>query len=252
MVVGGEPGVNAWVRDGLAAAPKTFVLPLQPVDLPAGESTTPPQAVRRLLHPSFATAMRHSSHDGWFATLKQALQQTMQVRLGHRPVAGVPEGLGLAEWLADECDCHIVCLGTHPLTLAAHHKRRSGGEEDGCWIDRACREWTVSSAWIADYRERRGDFAIVWDDELIGEPFVGFHRLYRQLNLHWSPRCQAAIGSMMTDHVDPQDDTIRPDAWRDALTDDEVAKVRETTGRRSWRSWSPPDRSPRHFRSEAG
>jgi len=223
--------VNAWIRDGLAAGPHTFVLPLEPLDLPPSESGTPPQAMRRLLHPSFTTTMRQSAARGdVFTALRRALGQTMQARLGHRPIVGVPEGLGFAEWLADECDCTIVCLVSHPLAVAAHHKRLADHGDPARWIDRACREWLVASEWIAGYRERRRDFTFVLDDELISEPFVGFHRLYRQLGLPWSPRCQTAIAALMAD--DREDATaVRPDGWSVTLTGDEVARIREGTER---------------------
>ncbi|MEM6927669.1 MAG: hypothetical protein AAF602_12120 [Myxococcota bacterium] len=251
MVVGGEPGVNAWVRDGLAAAPQTFVLPLEPVHLPPTETGTPPQSVRRLLNPSFATAVRQSSSDGMLATLRNALSQTMHAGLGHRPVVGVPEGLGFAEWLADECDCRIVCLASHPLSVAAHYKQMFSRDDSERWIDRACREWLVASEWIAGYRERRRDFAFAWDDELIGEPFVGFHRLYRQLGLSWSNRSQIAIGALL-DEPSSASCTVRPDAWRDALTDDEVERVRATTERRPAPVWPPQASSEPCHRSEVG
>lgn len=240
VVVGGEPSVSAWVRDGLAAAPRAYVL--QPTELPPTETGTPPQAVRRLLHPSFTTAMRQSSHDGMFVALRRALRQTMQARLGYQPVASVPEGLAFAEWLADECGCRVVCLGTHPLSVAARHKRESPDPDPEHWIEQAFTEWLAACEWLAGYQERRRDFAIAWDDELVGEPFVGFHRLYRQLGLDWSERSQASIGAMLVDAVGRREaSAVRPEAWRDTLTEDEVHRVREAAERHV-------DRAPRRSR----
>lgn len=238
--MGGEPLTNEWVRDGLAAAEQTFVPPLVPVDLPPVDTGTPPRAMKRLLYPSFAMAVRQTVREappsGFWSSFRRALRQAMQARLGHRPIVGLSQGLGFAEWLADECHCRIVCLASHPLAMAAHHKRASDGPADR-WLERACREWVVARQWVAGFHERRPDFAFVWDHDIIGEPFVGFHRLYRQLELTWSPKSQRTISSMMEDRPVVQrcrPVRIRPDAWRAELTVDEVARVRAETETGEW------------------
>lgn len=230
MVVGGEPIGNIWVRDGLAGAAQAFALPLPALDLHVSDADTPPQAFRRLLYPSLVSAVRSASAPRrsvgeTAARVWDSVRQSVEAHLGHRPIVSVPEGLGFAEWLADECDVRIVCLVSDALTLAAHHKCLATDESGERWLDRACREWAVSAQWVAGYRQRRRDFVFVGDDEIIGEPFVGFHRLYRQLDLPWSSRSQAVIAAMMDDGPPGGRRRARPEAWRDHLTPKEVATV---------------------------
>jgi len=179
-----------------------------------------------------------------------------------------PIALLAAPWLADRFASQVLVMIRHPAAFASSLKRldwrfdfgnlaaqplfmrdlagrhaseiRSFAEREHPIIDQAVLLWNVLHRVIAGYRDEHPDWTFLRLEDLSDDPIEHFRSLYRQFGLRWTPEVEAAAAAASSEdapaEVAPEDRnvTIRNSrearwSWRQRLTPEEQARVREAT-----------------------
>lgn len=186
-------------------------------------------------------------------------------RSGRRPLMKDPIALLSAEWLAESFGMDVVVLIRHPAAFAASLKRlgwkhsfatfiqdggvpevvrpyeaeiREQAERPGEIMAQAALLWRLLYNAVDGYRERHPDWAFVWHEDASAEPVATFERLYAQLGLDFTPAAREAIArasapenpaALATPYAVELHSAASLGRWRDELTAEEVATLRERT-----------------------
>ena len=176
-----------------------------------------------------------------------------------------PIALLSAEWLADSFGMDVVVLIRHPAAFAASLKRlgwkhsfatfiqdgrvpevvrpyeaeiREQAERPGEIMAQAALLWRLLYNAVDGYRDRRPDWAFVRHEDASAEPVATFERLYARLGLDFTPAAREAIArasapenpaALATPYAVELDSAASLGRWRDELTAEEVATLRERT-----------------------
>jgi Sulfotransferase family len=186
-------------------------------------------------------------------------------RSGRRPLMKDPIALLSAEWLAESFGMDVVVLIRHPAAFAASLKRlgwkhsfatfiqdggvpevvrpyeaeiREQAERPGEIMAQAALLWRLLYNAVDGYRERHPDWAFVRHEDASAEPVATFERLYAQLGLDFTPAAREAIArasapenpaALATPYAVELHSAASLGRWRDELTAEEVATLRERT-----------------------
>ncbi len=186
-------------------------------------------------------------------------------RSGRRPLMKDPIALLSAEWLAESFGMDVIVLIRHPAAFAASLKRlgwkhsfatfiqdgdvpevvrpyegeiREQAERPGEIMAQAALLWRLLYNAVDGYRERHPDWAFVRHEDASAEPVATFERLYAQLGLDFTPAAREAIArasapenpaALATPYAVELDSAASLGRWRDDLTAEEVATLRERT-----------------------
>ncbi len=186
-------------------------------------------------------------------------------RSGRRPLMKDPIALLSAEWLAESFGMDVIVLIRHPAAFAASLKRlgwkhsfatfiqdgdvpevvrpyegeiREQAERPGEIMAQAALLWRLLYNAVDGYRERHPDWAFVRHEDASAEPVATFERLYAQLGLDFTPAAREAIArasapenpaALATPYAVELDSAASLGRWRDELTAEEVATLRERT-----------------------
>jgi hypothetical protein len=186
-------------------------------------------------------------------------------RSGRRPLMKDPIALLSAEWLAESFGMDVVVLIRHPAAFAASLKRlgwkhsfatfiqdggvpevvrpyeaeiREQAERPGEIMAQAALLWRLLYNAVDGYRDRHPDWAFVRHEDASAEPVATFERLYAQLGLDFTPAAREAIArasapenpaALATPYAVELDSAASLGRWRDELTAEEVATLRERT-----------------------
>ena len=184
---------------------------------------------------------------------------------GRRPLVKDPIALLSAEWLADSFGMDVVVLIRHPAAFAASLKRlgwkhsfatfiqdggvpevvrpyeaeiREQAERPGEIMAQAALLWRLLYNAVDGYRDRHPDWAFVRHEDASAEPVATFERLYAQFGLDFTPAAREAIArasspenpsALATPYAVELDSAASLGRWRDDLTAEEVATLRERT-----------------------
>jgi hypothetical protein len=200
------------------------------------------------------------------ARIPRDLVRVERARLsGARPLVKDPIALLSAEWLAETFGMDVVVLIRHPAAFAASLKRlgwkhsfatfiqegrvpevvrpyeaeiRQQAERPGEILAQAALLWRLLYNAVDGYREAHPDWAFVRHEDASAEPVATFERLYAQLGLDLTPAAQEAIArasapdnpaELATPYAVELDSAASLGRWRDDLTAEEVATLRERT-----------------------
>lgn len=197
-----------------------------------------------------------------------------------RPLVKDPFALFSAEWFADTFDADIVVLIRHPAAIASSLKRLDWGLpfwhlleqtalirdhlhpfraeleaiETGQHdiIDQAILLWNVLYYTVGKYRGEHDDWIFLRHEDVARDPMQGFHDLYAALSLQFTQEVESVIrehcGSSNPAEV-PADwpyalrrhssETVW--RWKDRLTPQEIARVKEGTFRIAQQFYSDED-----------
>jgi hypothetical protein len=187
-------------------------------------------------------------------------------RNGRRPLMKDPIALLSAEWLGDAFDMDVVVLIRHPAAFAASLKRlgwnhsfatffdengslpevvrpyeaeiREQAHTPGDSLAQAAVLWRLLYGAVDGYRERRPGWTFLRHEDASLEPVATFELLYERLGLELTPAARAEIeqssaadnpSELPTPHAVALDSAASLGRWRDQLTADEVATLRERT-----------------------
>ncbi len=200
------------------------------------------------------------------ARIPRDLVRVERARLsGARPLVKDPIALLSAEWLAETFGMDVVVLIRHPAAFAASLKRlgwkhsfatfiqegrvpevvrpyeaeiRQQAERPDEILAQAALLWRLLYNAVDGYREAHPDWAFVRHEDASAEPVATFERLYAQLGLDLTPAAQEAIArasapdnpaELATPYAVELDSAASLGRWRDDLTAEEVATLRERT-----------------------
>jgi hypothetical protein len=200
------------------------------------------------------------------ARIPRDLVRVERARLsGARPLVKDPIALLSAEWLAETFGMDVVVLIRHPAAFAASLKRlgwkhsfatfiqegrvpevvrpyeaeiRQQAERPGEILAQAALLWRLLYNAVDGYRETHPDWAFVRHEDASAEPVATFERLYAELGLDLTPAAQEAIArasapdnpaELATPYAVELDSAASLGRWRDDLTAEEVATLRERT-----------------------
>ncbi len=200
------------------------------------------------------------------ARIPRDLVRVERARLsGARPLVKDPIALLSAEWLAETFGMDVVVLIRHPAAFAASLKRlgwkhsfatfiqegrvpevvrpyeaeiRQQAERPDEILAQAALLWRLLYNAVDGYRETHPDWAFVRHEDASAEPVATFERLYAQLGLDLTPAAQEAIArasapdnpaELATPYAVELDSAASLGRWRDDLTAEEVATLRERT-----------------------
>jgi hypothetical protein len=186
-------------------------------------------------------------------------------RARRRPLVKDPIALLSAEWLAKRFGMDVVVLVRHPAAFAASLDRlgwqhsfatfledgrateilhayedeiRAQAEEPGEVLEQAALLWRILYSVAARYRERHPDWIFLRHEEAAADPSGTFERLYTRLGLELTPKARERIARASgsenpvegrSPHAVDLDSAGTVGRWREQLTPDEVALVRERT-----------------------
>lgn len=201
---------------------------------------------------------------------------------GHRALLKDPMALLSAPWLAESLDVQVVVVIRHPAGFVSSVKRL--GWQTAIWdlteqtglgetlfpdwlerakqlagrdadiIDQAATFWAICFSIIDDYRRKHPDWVFVYYEDLCKSPEASFRSLYQRLGLTYTAEVGATIKRFTTSENPNEasvDETYAPidshknaTRWRERLTEDEIARIREITAdvasqffpRESWSS----------------
>ena len=187
-------------------------------------------------------------------------------RSGARPLMKDPIALLSAEWLAARFGMDVVVLIRHPAAFAASLKRlgwrhsfatflddgrlpevvrpyedeiRAQAREPGDILAQAALLWRLLYNAVAGYRERHPDWVYLRHEDASLDPVGTFERLYGELDLERTSPARAEIArasapgnpaELSTPHDVELDSAASLGRWREQLTEDEVATLRQRTG----------------------
>jgi hypothetical protein len=200
------------------------------------------------------------------ARIPRDLVRVERARLsGARPLVKDPIALLSAEWLAETFGMDVVVLIRHPAAFAASLKRlgwkhsfatfiqegrvpevvrpyeaeiRQQAERPDEILAQAALLWRLLYNAVDGYREAHPDWAFVRHEDASAEPVATFERLYAELGLDLTPAAQEAIArasapdnpaELATPYAVELDSAASLGRWRDDLTAEEVATLRERT-----------------------
>ena len=200
------------------------------------------------------------------ARIPRDLVRVERARLsGARPLVKDPIALLSAEWLAETFGMDVVVLIRHPAAFAASLKRlgwkhsfatfiqegrvpevvrpyeaeiRQQAERPDEILAQAALLWRLLYNAVDGYREAHPDWAFVRHEDASAEPVATFEGLYAQLGLDLTPAAQEAIArasapdnpaELATPYAVELDSAASLGRWRDDLTAEEVATLRERT-----------------------
>ncbi|GBE20942.1 MAG TPA: sulfotransferase [Actinobacteria bacterium] len=188
---------------------------------------------------------------------------------GARPLMKDPMAILSAEWLAATFAMEIVVTVRHPAAFAVSLRRlswrydfssllsqrelmerllapyedllRQQERRPGDIIGEAAVLWLIIHHVIDGYRRRHPDWSVVRHEDLSADPIGGFARLYESLGLAFRPRIESKIRAVTGsgNPTEPKRDPVhgvRRDSraiarrWRNELSNEEVARIRELTG----------------------
>jgi hypothetical protein len=182
-----------------------------------------------------------------------------------RPLMKDPIALLSAEWLAQRFGMDVVVLIRHPAAFASSLKRlgwrhsfatfldngrvpevikpyeeeiRAQAQEPGDDLAQAALLWRLLYNAVASYRERHDEWVFLRHEDVSLEPVGSFERLYEQLGLEITDAAREEIGRASssgnpsappTPHAVELDSAASLGRWRDELTREEIATLRERT-----------------------
>jgi hypothetical protein len=181
-----------------------------------------------------------------------------------RPLVKDPIAVFSAGWLADRFEMDVVVTIRHPAAFVASFKRlgwrhdfssfldepqllndylgpfeaeiRRFAEHPGDAVDELILLWRLVYHTVDRYRSERPNWTFVRHEDLSTDPLVQFLRLYRVLDLEFTPEARSAIvehssarnpGELEKTHAIRLDSRGSLGGWRRVLTDEEVERVRE-------------------------
>jgi hypothetical protein len=186
-------------------------------------------------------------------------------RARKRPLVKDPIALLSAEWLAERLGMDVVVLVRHPAGFAASLDRlgwehsfatfldgdrapeilrpyedeiRAQANEPGEVLEQAALLWRILYGTAVGYRERHPDWIFLRHEDASADPAGTFERLYEQLGLELTPKARERIVQASASenpvegrspHAVDLDSAGVVSRWRDQLSQDEVALVRERT-----------------------
>jgi sulfotransferase family protein len=201
--------------------------------------------------------LARSVRDSWSFELSR--------RARRRPLVKDPIALLSAEWLAQRFGMEVVVLVRHPAGFAASLDRlgwqhdfatfvedgrvpgilhaykdeiRAQAEEPGDVLEQAALLWRILYGVAAGYRERHPDWIFLRHEDAGADPAGTFEQLYKRLGLELTPaareRIARASGSENpaegpSPHAVDLDSAGAVSRWRDQLTPEAIARLREST-----------------------
>jgi hypothetical protein len=184
---------------------------------------------------------------------------------GARPLVKDPIALLSAEWLAETFGMDVVVLIRHPAAFAASLKRlgwkhsfatfiqdgrvpevlrpyeaeiREQAEQPGEILAQAALLWRVLYNAVDGYRERHPGWSFLRHEDVSAEPVATYEGLYAELGLDFTPSARQSIArasapdnpaQLPTPHAVQLASAASLGRWREDLTADEVATLRERT-----------------------
>jgi hypothetical protein len=238
--------------------------------------------------PFWAIARRVSGTRTEVRLAQEAVQTALARHRRARALIKDPFALLSAEWLQERTDAHVIVLVRHPAGFVSSVKRlgwrfdvgsllerptvmsgplaafrgefereRAAGKTD--LVDHAALMWRALNTVVLSYATQHRDWCIVRYEDLASDPVPAFERLSARVDVDWDDRLAAAVARSNATargaETDPRgrgsterDSRRAMWTWRDRLSADEVARVRESTadvaahwyGDRDWSSVPAP------------
>lgn len=169
-------------------------------------------------------------------------------------------------WFAEQLNCRIIVMVRHPAGFVSSLKRLNWSFDFGDLLDQSLlmrdhlepyrREmqsiaaddivgqasllWTMIYRVVHAERQRIPSIRVVRHEDLSSDPVVGYHQLYDELGLHFTPRVERIIlDSSSSDnpvetsrrrvHSVKLDSRANLDNWKRHLTSEEIARIRRVT-----------------------
>lgn len=187
---------------------------------------------------------------------------------GQRPLIKDPFAVFSAPWFAERLGCRVVITVRHPAGFASSLKRlnwpfdfsdlldqpalmeayldadravmESIAEDD--ILGQAALLWRMVYRVVARMTSLHPSFIIVRHEDLSRDPLTGYRDLYAALDLDFTPKVEQAILNASSSenpeelsqekvHSVKLDSRANIDNWKKRLSKDEIARVREMTGK---------------------
>jgi Sulfotransferase family len=215
--------------------------------------------VRLRFHPLAEVRRNHGPYD-----LLRALKYTAGFGLGRlrgrRALLDDPYAVFAAPWLQRRVGCQVVVTVRDPVARFAPDLEAAVAADGDGGVGPASLLWRVIYGTVADYRRELPGVEVVRHEDLSADPVPAFRSLYGRLDLPFGPDAERAIlaatsaGSGWRASTSPRKGSIggamrwsvsgggvsktaarRLDSranlqvWRERLTPEEVARIRELT-----------------------
>jgi hypothetical protein len=187
---------------------------------------------------------------------------------GQRPLIKDPFAVFSAPWFAERLDCRVVITVRHPAGFASSLKRLnwpfdfndlleqpvlmdtylnvdrdamvSITEDD--ILGQAALLWRIVYRVVARMISLHPSFIVVRHEDLSRDPLTGYRDLYAALNLDFTPKVEQAILSASSSenpeelsqkkvHSVKLDSRANLDNWKKRLSENEIKRIREMTGK---------------------
>lgn len=213
-----------------------------------------------------AMAKRSGGPRGFLRVAEQAGSAARSRRRGARAIIKDPFALLLAEWIQPRIDALMIVLVRHPAAFVSSVKRlrwrldsrwllgqqalmegdlrpfrQELEDDDGLdLVDHGCLVWRALNSVVARLDDDHPDWTVMRYEDLALAPVAEFRHLYDALGLMWTDEVATQIE--IRNSADNPSEVQRRSrggtsrdsrsaiwTWRDRLTPDEIARIRDTT-----------------------
>lgn len=185
----------------------------------------------------------------------------------HRPRYLLKDPIALlsAGWLYERYDLKVICMIRNPLAFAGSLKKQGWDfdfknfldqeelmntwlnrfkeeiektVQEGDFIDRISLLWNVLNFVILDYKKKYPEWFFIKHGDLARNPVENYRKMFEYLELDFTPVIKQYIVEFTSqknpveaksNKYQPRDAKKTVKAWRDRLTEDEIARVKQAT-----------------------